>query len=106
MGRLFRFIGNRPDLGARLLKAQKRYIATRPDDTPVGWGVGFYHGDEVLLRRRPIAVDQDISVMLDGIRATDLIGQVGTVEVAGAHRKHAAVSLSQLALTHSWLHRR
>ncbi len=55
MARLVGFIGNRPDLGARVIELEGRALSVRrkPDVTP-GWGVGFYQAGEILLKRRPI----------------------------------------------------
>lgn len=79
MARLFGFIGNRPEVGALLLQAHHPFVAAHPDRASFGWGVGFYHGDEVLLRRRPMAPQPDLSLMLEGVRANELIGHVGPV---------------------------
>jgi glutamine amidotransferase len=55
MARLVGFIGNRPDLGARVIELEGKALDVRkkPGVTP-GWGVGFYQGGEILLKRRPI----------------------------------------------------
>ena len=64
MARLVGFIGNRPDLGARVieLEAPSRAVRRAPGVTP-GWGVGFYQGGEILLKRRPI-----FAYEIDGVR--------------------------------------
>src|ERR1700743_1202440 len=43
MARMFGFIGNRPDLGARVLEANASLLrARRTVGDPLGWGLGFY----------------------------------------------------------------
>ena len=54
MARLFGLIGNRPDLAARVLAFEADALRARSKGAPLGWGLGFYQGGEVLMRRRPI----------------------------------------------------
>src|SRR5512146_3059950 len=70
MARLVGFIGNRPDLGARVIDLEGRALSVRrrPGVTP-GWGVGFYQAGEILLKRRPID-DRD------EVRPADITGDV------------------------------
>lgn len=84
MSRLFGFIANRPILGAKLLEAFSRYIEIHSAGPELSWGVGSYQGDEVLLRRRPTSTQHDISAMLLGLRATELVGHVGPVSHGSA----------------------
>lgn len=55
MGRLIGYMANRAD---RMRDAiyQERNILTRVSVPPgaSGWGIGFYHGDEVLHKKRPV----------------------------------------------------
>lgn len=80
MARLFAFLANRPDLGAKVLEAEASTINPSPSAGagPMGWGVGFYQGGEVLLRRRP--VDDRPTLPLAGtladLRTTALLGHV------------------------------
>ncbi len=79
MARMFAFIGNRADLGARVLAlhAPTLTIATEPGQ-PVGWGLGFYQSGEVLLRRRPIdeRPNIDLSEAAENVRTDVLLGHV------------------------------
>src|SRR6185503_9130622 len=88
MARLVGFIGNRPDLGARVIELEGRPLRVRRKAgvTP-GWGVGFYQGGEILLKRRPIDDRDEISVvdMTRDMRADVLIAQVRLATV-GASR--------------------
>jgi glutamine amidotransferase len=78
MARLFGIIGNRPDLAARVLAFEADALRARSRGTPLGWGLGFYQGGEVLMRRRPIDERPDIDVArlaLD-VRADLVVGHV------------------------------
>jgi glutamine amidotransferase len=79
-GRIFGFISNRPELGARLLRAHARALDVRVSaDEAVGWGVGFYQVGELLLRRRPIDDRNIIAVatLAERVDTDILIGHVG-----------------------------
>lgn len=94
MARLVGFIANRPDLGARALSLDLEAFTVRvPDPTlgpanadgpgSVSWGVGFYQGAEILLKRRPFD-DRTVLAFPDlvrDIRADVLIGHVRTATV-------------------------
>ena len=88
MARLVGFIGNRPDLGARVLELEGRTLAVRrkPNVTP-GWGVGFYQAGEILLKRRPIDDRPEINIaeLTRDIRADALLAHVRLATV-GAPR--------------------
>jgi len=88
MARLVGFIGNRPDLGARVVELEGRALGVRrkPGIVP-GWGVGFYPAGEILLKRRPIDDRPEISLadMTRDTRADALIAQVRLATV-GAPR--------------------
>ncbi|MFO0762789.1 MAG: class II glutamine amidotransferase [Byssovorax sp.] len=79
MARLVGFIGNRPDLGARVIDMEGRALDVRckPGITP-GWGVGFYQGGEILLKRRPLDDRSELRLvdLTRDIRADALIAQV------------------------------
>ncbi len=90
MGRLFGLIGNRPDLAGRVLalEAEALRVRTRPATgasvaTPLGWGLGFYQGGEVLMRRRPLDDHDviDLSQLAADVRADVLIGHVRAATV-------------------------
>jgi glutamine amidotransferase len=79
MARLVGFIGNRPDLGARVIELEGRALDVRRKAgvTP-GWGVGFYQGGEILLKRRPLDDRAEIKMtdITRDIRADVAIAQV------------------------------
>jgi predicted glutamine amidotransferase len=86
MGRMFGFIGNRADLGARVLELHASVLKIRPrPDEPLGWGIGFYQSGEVLLRRRPIddREEIDMSAEAENVRTDALIGHVRRATVGG-----------------------
>jgi glutamine amidotransferase len=86
MARLVGFIGNRPDLGARVIELEGRALSVRrkpiaqsaPVTEPPGWGVGFYQAGEILLKRRPIddRAEINISDLTRDVRADTLIAHV------------------------------
>jgi glutamine amidotransferase len=79
MARLFAFLANRPDLGAKVLEAEASLINPTPSSAgPTGWGVGFYQGGEILLRRRPVddRPTLPLASSLADLRTTALLGHV------------------------------
>jgi glutamine amidotransferase len=83
-GRILGFISNRPELGARVLRTNAHALDVQVNaDEPVGWGVGFYHGGELLLRRRPIDDRGVIPVasLAEKVDTDVLIGHVGRPSV-------------------------
>src|SRR3954471_13637666 len=88
MARLVGFIGNRPGPGGRVIELEGRALSVRlrPGVTP-GWGVGFYQGGEILLKRRPIDDRAELSIieMTRDIRADALVAQIRLATV-GAPR--------------------
>jgi glutamine amidotransferase len=88
MARLVGFIGNRPDLGARVIELSDRELTVRrkADVTP-GWGVGFYQAGEILMRRRPIDERAEIRVadLTSDVRADVLLSHV-RIATVGAPR--------------------
>jgi glutamine amidotransferase len=84
MARLFGFIGNRSDLGARVLKSNVDVLRVRrKPDEPLGWGIGFYQAGEILLRRRPIddREEIDLTEAAEDIRTDVLVGHVRRASV-------------------------
>ncbi|MCK6534422.1 MAG: class II glutamine amidotransferase [Polyangiaceae bacterium] len=79
MARMFGFIGNRADLGARVLDLHTGVLNVRsvPGEA-LGWGIGFYQAGEVLLRRRPIDDRPliEIAEAAQGLRTDVLVGHV------------------------------
>lgn len=80
MARMFGFIGNRSDLGARVLELHRDILkVSRPSiNEPLGWGIGFFQSSEVLLRRRPIDERAviDVAEAAEDVRTDVLIGHV------------------------------
>lgn len=92
MARLFALLGNRADLVGRVLAAEADALRVRARGAPLGWGMGFYQGGEVLMRRRPIddRKDIDIAALGSDVRADVLIGHVrsatvGTLRTENTH---------------------
>lgn len=93
MARLVGFIGNRPDLGARAIELEGHALSVlrKPGITP-GWGVGFYQGGEILLKRRPIDDRAEINMvdLTKDVRGDILIAHVrsatvGTLRTENTH---------------------
>src|SRR5450755_4764064 len=78
MTRLFGIIGNRPDLAPRVLAFEAEPLRARSKGAPLGWGLGFYQGGEVLMRRRPIdeRPDIDVAKLAGDVRADLVVGHV------------------------------
>jgi predicted glutamine amidotransferase len=98
MARMFGFIGNRSDLGARVLELNANVLRVKrePGD-PLGWGIGFYQSGEVLLRRRPIDERPviDLAEAAENVRTDVLIG----------HVRHASVGALRTENTHPFRYR-
>ena len=97
MARLFGIIGNRPDLAARILAFEADALRARSSGPPFGWGLGFYQGGEVLIRRRPIDERQELDVakLVADVRADLVIG----------HVRHATVGSLRTENTHPFRYR-
>jgi predicted glutamine amidotransferase len=83
MARLFGLIGNRPDLVGRVLDLESAALVARTRGSPLGWGIGFYQGGEVLMRRRPIDDREEIqpAKLAADVKADVLIGHVRSATV-------------------------
>ncbi|HVH42304.1 MAG TPA: class II glutamine amidotransferase [Labilithrix sp.] len=83
MARLFGLIGNRADLAGRVLASEKDALTVLSRGGQLGWGIGFYQGGEVLMRRRPIDdhASIDVSKIASDVRADLLVGQVRSATV-------------------------
>ncbi|MBX3210232.1 MAG: class II glutamine amidotransferase [Labilithrix sp.] len=83
MARLFGLIGNRADLAGRVLGSEKDALAVQSRGGQLGWGVGFYQGGEVLMRRRPIDDHAaiDVAKVASDVRADLLVGHVRSATV-------------------------
>ena len=97
MARLFGIIGNRPDLAARVLAFETEALRARSKGAPLGWGLGFYQGGEVLMRRRPLDERREIDVarLASDVRADLVIG----------HVRHATVGALRTENTHPFRYR-
>ena len=78
MARLFGFIANRPDILSRIAAHEARLLLEANPGKSLGWGIGFYQGGEVLLRRRPVDDRPvvDLSIALSDVRTDVAIGHV------------------------------
>jgi len=96
MARLVGFIANRSDLGARAMALHAKAFNVRLSQTAteavgaassqesgVSWGVGFYQGGEILLKRRPFDERRTLSFadLVKDIKAEVLIGHIRTATV-------------------------
>jgi len=90
-------IGNRPDLAARVLASEAEALRARTKDAPLGWGIGFYQGGEVLMRRRPIDERREINVagLAADVRADLVVG----------HVRHATVGALRTENSHPFRYR-
>lgn len=97
MARLFGFIGNRADLGARALELEREALRVVARGTQLGWGVGFYQAGEVLLRRRPVDDRDELqgATLASDIRSDVLI----------AHVRNATVGSRRTENTHPFRYR-
>ncbi len=97
MARLFGIFGNRPDLAARVLAFEAEALRARSKGTPLGWGLGFYQGGEVLMRRRPIdeRPEIDVAKLAADVRADLVVG----------HVRHATVGALRTENTHPFRYR-
>lgn len=95
---MFGFIGNRADLGARVLEINSGILRVERTGTePLGWGVGFYQAGEALLRRRPFDDRRvlDLAEAAEDIRTDVLVG----------HVRHATVGTLRTENTHPFRYR-
>jgi glutamine amidotransferase len=70
-------------MGARVLAFEADALRVRTRGVPVGWGIGFYQGGEVLMRRRPLdeRTEIDVSKLAADVRADVVMGHVRTATV-------------------------
>jgi glutamine amidotransferase len=77
---------------ARVFAVEGASLRTKAKGVPLGWGLGFYQGGEVLIRRRPIDERQevDVAALVADLRADILIGHVrqATVGVLRTENTH------------------
>ncbi|HEY4011762.1 MAG TPA: class II glutamine amidotransferase [Polyangiaceae bacterium] len=72
-------------------------LRVRAKGVPLGWGLGFYQGGEVLMRRRPLdeRPDIDVAKLATDMRADIVIG----------HVRHATVGALRTENTHPFRYR-
>lgn len=97
MARLFGLVGNRSDLAARLLAFEVEALRVRSRGIPLGWGIGFYQGGEVLMRRRPLDERNEIDA---GRLAADV-----HADVVLGHVRSATVGALRAENTHPFRYR-
>ncbi len=92
MARLFGLVGNRPDLGGPVLLAESAALSVRVSEPPAGWGMAFFQGGEVLLRRRPVddRSELDVAKLAADVRADAVVGHVrrpttGSLQTENTH---------------------
>jgi glutamine amidotransferase len=97
MARLFGLIGNRADLAGRVLGSERDALAVHSRGGQLGWGIGFYQGGEVLMRRRPIdeRAEIDVAKLAADVRADLVVG----------HVRHATVGALRTENTHPFRYR-
>src|ERR1700716_4225613 len=86
MARLFGLIGNRADLAGRVLDVEREALKVPTGLVPAGalsWGIGFYQGGEVLIRRRPNDERNalDLAALAKDLRSDLMIGHVRAATV-------------------------
>lgn len=100
MARLLGLIANRPDVGDKTLALEGNHLVARARAgaaEPLGWGVGFYQGGEILLRRRPIDDAREI-------RLADVARDVRS-DLVVAHVRNATVGSPRTENTHPFRYR-
>ncbi|MBI4702363.1 MAG: class II glutamine amidotransferase [Deltaproteobacteria bacterium] len=86
MARLTGFIANRPDLGTRVAAFEQEALTTRKrEDSPWGWGVGFFHSGEPLLKRRCLDDRRELRLadMIADVRSDILVSHIRCATVGG-----------------------
>lgn len=97
MARLFGLIGNRTDLAGRVLAFEADALRVQSRGAPFGWGIGFYQGGEVLMRRRPI--DENATIEISRVA-----GDV-RADVAVGHVRNATIGALRTENTHPFRYR-
>lgn len=97
MARLFSLLGNRSDLAGRALASEAEFLRVHAKGAPLGWGIGFYQGGEVLMRRRPLDEQGTLEV-------TKIVGDVRADVILG-HVRHATVGALRAENTHPFRYR-
>lgn len=61
MTKLLGYMANRPDRLLNVLRNEEKHIGHPSSQQRSGWGLGFYHGDEVLHKKQPTLDDNELS---------------------------------------------
>jgi predicted glutamine amidotransferase len=87
MGHIIACMINRADLLAEAVSAEQDALKTPPSVQHDGWGVGFYHADEVLHKKhpQPDSAQLEWSTIVRGIRSHVAVAHVRDASV-GARR--------------------
>jgi predicted glutamine amidotransferase len=91
MARLFGLIGNRADLAGRVLGSERDALMVHArNGGQLGWGMGFYQGGEVLMRRRPIDDHAaiDVAKIAGDVRTDLLLGHVRSATVGSVRTEN------------------
>lgn len=93
MARLFGLIGNRADLAGRVLELERDALRVPPgvfSGGPLSWGIGFYQGGDVLLRRRPNdeRTSLDVASLAKDLRADLIVGHVRAATVGNVRTEN------------------
>lgn len=90
MARLFGLIGNRADLAGRVLASETSALSVQSRGGQLGWGIGFYQGGEVLIRRRPIDdhASIDVAKAASDVRTDLLLGHVRSATVGSVRTEN------------------
>ncbi len=93
MARLFGLIGNRADLAGRVIELERAVLSVPREalgDAPVSWGMGFYQGGEVLIRRRPSDDRRDLDVLslAKDLRSDLIVGHVRAATVGSVRTEN------------------
>lgn len=84
---LFGFLASRPQVGASVLSADAGPVEVREAGESLRWGVGYFEGDEILLRRRPADPRTVVPIgqMVANVQANQLIGYYGSAKLNAMH---------------------
>jgi predicted glutamine amidotransferase len=83
MGHIIACMINRADLLDEAVRVEQDALQTPPAVSHDGWGVGFYHADEVLHKKHPQALEEKLewSTILKGIHSHVAIAHVRDASV-------------------------
>ncbi len=84
---LFGFVASRPEIGATVLSADAGAVEARSAGDALRWGIGYFQGDDILLRRRPSDPRSVVPVgqMVADVKSRQLIGYYGAAKANAMH---------------------